>query len=281
MTSSRSRCRTPPGTGTEVRLSVRTLVGSQSRSEPRDGGPQGCPCNLRVWQVASEKSVDSVVRRARFVIALTRSRKVRRLLRQVHEAVRQSKILRHGFAGPALAPERLRLILHPIPRFRRRAQLPIYVLLVRVLSHGRSDLTALPCSCHGIRRLRSLDREYDRRRKPLDDEHIVSAEARHRIMMSDPQRSQRRPLLVVQRADEDFHDRGRNPGQIGECSFGARQDDCRANVQAQSARTEIAGSAVSLVRSQCATYCLPFEIRMAAACGPQHADSGAAGAVHA
>jgi hypothetical protein len=142
------------------------------------------------------------------------------------------------------------------------------MLLVRVLSHGRSD------------RLRSLHRQYDRRRKPLDDEHVVSAEAGHWIVMSDPKRSQRIAALVVQGSDEDFQDRRWNPGQIGEYSLRARQDDCRPNVQAQSARAEIGWGAVSLVRSQRATYCLPFAILMASACGLQHADSGAAGAVH-
>jgi hypothetical protein len=40
-------------------------------------------------------------------------------------------------------------------------------------------------------------RRDDRRREPLDDEHVVSAKAGHGIVMSDPERSQRRPDPVV------------------------------------------------------------------------------------
>jgi hypothetical protein len=43
-------------------------------------------------------------------------------------------------------------------------------------------------------------RQYDRRREPLDEESIVRAEAGHGIVMSDPKRSQRSPVVVVRRA---------------------------------------------------------------------------------
>lgn len=81
-------------------------------------------------------------------------------------------------------------------------------------------------------RLRRLQRGGRRRRKPLDDAHIVGAEAGRWIMMSDPKSAQRRAVTVEQRNDQDFDDQRLNPGQIGEGSLGARQDNCRADVQA-------------------------------------------------
>jgi hypothetical protein len=130
-------------------------------------------------------------------------------------------------------------------------------------------------------RLRRLQRDGRRRRKPLDDAHIVGAEAGRWIMMSDPKSAQRRAVAVEQRNDQGFDDQRLNPGQIREGSLRARQDNCRADVQTQPARAEIAGCAVSLVSSQRAAHCLPDEVRMTAAARLQDADARAAGTVEA
>ena len=84
-------------------------------------------------------------------------------------------------------------------------------------------------------RLHPLQRHGHHRRQSLDDEHIVSTEAGLGLMVNDPNSAQRCAVIVVQRNDQRFANRRLNSHQIGKCPLRARQDNCCAAVQTQSA----------------------------------------------